>query len=546
MSNSNSMKPDDIEYDYIVVGSGFGGSVAALRLAEKGYSVAVLEQGSRVSSAQMKAASQKVTALTWLPQLGLKGFFAQRFFRHVGLIRGIGVGGGSLVYAAVLLRPKQAFYQSIAWKKLANWEAELAPHYDTASRMLGVQSNPYQSEMDWQLKRTAEALGSGDSWGAVPQGIFFGEKGKTVSDPFFGGTGPERTGCTLCGHCISGCDIGAKNSLDKNYLYFAEQLGVKIYPNTKVTGIRQLPGGGYTINTQPSGMRGPSKLAKRQFKSTKIVLAGGVIGTLELLFKCRDQDHSLVNISPRLGDTVRTNSEALVASLSKDPNIDLSKGTTISSDFYIGNDTHITQNRIPPSQAFMRFYMGPLVDGEVPWKRALRTLWTILRTPLASSRSWRSKNWNKRATVLTVMQVIDNAIAMRWKRLWWAPWKRGLVSTLEGSERVPTYLKPANDAARTLAETNNGTPLNIMGESLGNLALTAHILGGCKIGASPEEGVVDSQHRLFGYPDIYVTDASAIPANVGVNPSLTITAMAERCMDFIPPKYDTNTENSAP
>lgn len=523
------------DYDYIVIGSGFGGSVAALRLAEKGYSVAVLEQGSRVNPEQMKSASEKVTALTWFPQVGLTGFFAQRFFKHVGLIRGIGVGGGSLVYAAVLLRPKLAFYKSKAWAKLADWEAELAPHYDTASRMLGVKTNPYQSDMDWQLKRTAEALDSGDSWGPVPQGIFFGDSGKTIKDPFFDGKGPDRTGCTRCGHCISGCYVGAKNSLDKNYLYFAEQLGVKIFPNTKVTSIRRLAAGSYAVDTRASGVTGG---ARQTFNSAKLVLAGGVVGTLELLFKCRDDERSLPNISARLGDTVRTNSEALVASLSNDPDIDLSVGTTISSDFYIGADTHITQNRIPPSQSFMRFYMGPLVDGAVPWKRALLTLWTILRSPRAASRAWRAKNWHRRATVLTVMQVIDNAIAMRWKRLWWAPWKRGLVSIVEGEERVPTYLEPANRAARALAENNNGTPLNIMGESLGNMALTAHILGGCKIGASPEEGVIDSEHRLFNYPDIYVTDASAIPANVGVNPSLTITAMAERCMSFIKPKKE--------
>ncbi|TNC80648.1 MAG: hypothetical protein C9356_13095 [Oleiphilus sp.] len=237
---------------------------------------------------------------------------------------------------------------------------------------------------------------------------------------------------------------------------------------------------------------------------------------------------------------MRTNSEALVASLTQDEDTDLSKGTTISSDFYFGEDTHITQNRIPPSQAFMRFYMGPLVDDPRPLRRAVRVLGRFIRHLLASSVAWRAKDWGKRATVLTVMQVVDNALKMRWRRLWWAPWRKGLVSQVSKSERSPTYLAKANQAARELAKVSHGTPLNILGESVANLSLTAHILGGCIIGKDAQSGVVDSRHRLFGYPDILVVDASVIPANVGVNPSLTITAMAERCMSLVPEKSDTS------
>ncbi len=521
------------EFDFIVVGSGFGGSVSALRLAEKGYRVAVLEQGQRVSPERMRRGATSALEFTWLPQWGLKGYFSQRFFRHLGLIRGIGVGGGSLVYAAVLLRPKDAFYRSSEWSQLADWKQELAPHFDTASNMLGVATNPKQSQMDWQLKRTAESMGVGETWRAVPQGIFFGEEAETVADPYFGGAGPPRTACNHCGHCISGCYRGAKNSLDKNYLYFAERLGVEIIPETRVESIEPLSEGGYRISTDS-----PYSLVHRHrtFTAKKVVLAGGVIGTVELLFKCRDHYRTLPGISARLGDTVRTNSEAIVASLSRNRNLDLSHGTTISSDFYPDARTHVTQNRIPPSQSFMRFYMGPMVDGEVPWKRALRALSAIVRHPLQILQVWRSKDWHRRATVLTVMQVIDNAMALRWRRRWWAPWRRGLVTQSGPGEKAPTYLKTANEAARHLAEQSDGQALNMLGESVGNLAMTAHILGGCKIGASAEDGVVDSEHRLFGYPDIFVVDASVIPANVGVNPSLTITAMAELCMSKIPPK----------
>ncbi|MEC8427201.1 MAG: GMC family oxidoreductase [Pseudomonadota bacterium] len=519
------------QYDYIVIGSGFGGSVSALRLAEKGYRVAVLEQGGRISPAQMREGATKVSKVAWLPQLGWKGPLAQTFFRHVGLIRGVGVGGGSLVYAAVLLKPKDAFYQSDAWRDLADWKSELAPHYETAERMLGRQTNPHQSEMDWQIKRAAESLGVGDTWGAVPQGIFFGEPGVEVEDPFFDGKGPKRTGCNQCGHCISGCDLGAKNSLDKNYLYFAEKLGVKVFPHTRVEKLIPRNTGGYTIETIRSE---DGKRRKVSFSADKIVMSAGVVGTLELLFKCRDKYRTLPDISQRLGDTVRTNSEALVASLSRDKNQDLSDGATISSDFYYGDDTHITQNRIPPSQSFMRFYMGPLVDDNVPWRRALKTLWQFVRHPLLSTASWRASNWHKRVTVLTVMQVVDNALSMRWRRVWWAPWRKGLVSQVDQGQHLPAYLEKANRAARALAQENDGIALNMMGESIANLAMTAHILGGCKIGENRDSGVVDCEQRLFGYPDIYVADASVIPANVGVNPSLTITAMSERCMSLVP------------
>ena len=524
-------------FDYIVVGSGFGGSVSALRLAEKGYRVAVLEQGRRVSSEEMKKASLSTRTLTWLPKLGLYGFFNQTFFRHVGLIRGVGVGGGSLVYAAVLLKPKSAFYRCNSWSSLADWETELASHYDTAINMLGRARNPHQSEMDRQLKSAAEALGCGDSYGSVPQGIFFGEPDEKVEDPYFGGEGPERVGCNQCGHCISGCHVGAKNSLDKNYLYLAEKAGVEIIPETRVESIHLVEGG---------GTDGPYRLSARQglgwrakdvtFTADKLVLAGGVVGSLELLFQSRDETASLPKISKYLGNKVRTNSEALVASLAKDRALDLSRGTTISSDFYFGEDTHITQNRIPPSQAFMRFYMGPMVDDPVPLRRALKTLWRLLRSPITSTVAWRARDWGKRATVLTVMQVVDNALKIRFKRspLW--PFSRRLVTQVGKGERVPSFLAKANQAARTLAEVSDGVPLNIMAESVGNLAMTAHILGGCPIGGDDTTGVVDSAHRLFNYSGIRVVDASVIPANVGVNPSLTITAMAERCMSLIPHK----------
>ncbi|WP_097459951.1 GMC oxidoreductase [Mangrovitalea sediminis] len=526
----------DPQFDFIVIGSGFGGSVSALRLAEKGYRVAVLEQGKRVDPETMARAATDPRALFWKPGQGLHGFFSQDYFRHLAVVRGIGVGGGSLVYAGVLLRPGQAFFQSPEWRHLTDWESELAPHYEVASAMLGVTPNPRHGKMDEQLRMTAEALGCADSFGTVPQGIFFSETEGPVADPFFGGKGPARRPCNFCGHCVSGCAVGAKNSLDKNYLHLAEQLGVKLFPEVRAERIEPTPDG-YRIVARSTS----ASVRKLRFRARKIVLAGGVLGTLELLFRCRDQYRTLPAISACLGQRVRTNSEALVASVSRNRQEDLSEGTTISSDFYFGTDTHITQNRLPPSHSLMRFLFGPMVDESRPFLRALKTLAQYLLDPVRATGSWRT-DWYRRTTLLTVMQSLDNALDIRFERRWYSPWKKALQSHARSGQRAPTYIPKANQAARAFAEVSGGEPQSILVESVGNKSLTAHILGGACLGDYPENSVVDTHHRLHGYPDIYVADASAIPANIGVNPSLTITAMAERMASLIPAAEPAGTE----
>lgn len=519
---------NSVDYDFVIVGSGFGGSVSALRLAEKGYRVAVIEMGRRVTPEAMTQAATNPASLFRVPALGWNGFFSQDLFQHVAVVRGIGVGGGSLVYAAVLLKPGIDFYQSPDWTHLADWQRELEPHYATASRMLGVAKNPRRSKMDDYLFETAEKLGCAASFNSVPQGIFFSEKTGTISDPYFEGQGPDRDACTFCGCCVSGCAVGAKNSLDKNYLFFAEQNGVEVFSELKVEKIEKT-GDGYVLEARPVARGKPA----RQFRTRKIVLAGGVLGTLELLFKCRDHYKTLPEISARLGKKVRTNSEALVASTSLNRDEDLTDGATISSDFYFGSDTHITQNRLPPSHDIMRFYFGPMVNEDRPFQRALKTLVAYLLKPHLATLSWR-KNWYRRTTLLTVMQNLDNALDFEFGRRWFRPWKKVLRSRAEPGSRAPTFIKKANLAAEALATVSGGVAQSIALESVGNMSLTAHILGGVCIGKDAHSGVVDSSHRLFAYPDIYVADASAIPANIGVNPSLTITAMAERMAALIP------------
>lgn len=505
------------DFDVLIVGSGFGGSVSALRLAERGLRVTVLEQGRRVTEADLERAGRDARALAWAPALGRYGFLAQEVYRHLGVVRGIGVGGGSLVYAAVLLEPGERFYHDPAWSGLSpDWAAELAPHYATARRMLGVTVNPHQGIQDEWLRRTAERMGAAHTFGPVPQGIYFG-------DPLLDGRGPARRGCNLCGRCITGCSQGAKNSLDRNYLYLAERLGARVFAESRVTHVRP-EGEGYRVyRRHPGGKRPADSLTAR-----RVILSAGVIGTLEILFASRDRHKTLPRISRALGEHVRTNSEAIVSILARDRATDVSRGTTISTHFHADAKTHITQNRFPASYDFMRFYMGPLVDGGQPWRRALGVLGRFLRYPLRATLAWRARGWHRRVSVLTVMQQADNQLRFVHGRSLLRGGRWSLRSQEAVGERAPSYIPQANAAARIFAEVSDGDAQNVLPESLGNLSVTAHLLGGAVMAGDAGRGVIDSGHEVFGYPGLYVVDGSAIPVNVGVNPSLTITALAER------------------
>ncbi len=514
-----------MDYDVIIIGSGFGGSVAALRLSEKGYRVAVLEQGRRLSTTDLEKANRSPLHLFWLPSLGLRGFFTQRFFRHAYVVGGVGVGGGSLVYAALLLRPKPAFFRDPAWGQIGiDWESELGPHYEAASRMLGVATCPTTHLQDEYLKQAARELGVESTHRSVPLGIYFGAENRP--DPFFNGEGPVRNGCIECGACLAGCVPGAKNTLDKNYLYFAEKLGAQILPERKATVVREIDGGYEVTMVNPlTGKKYPP------LTSPKVILSAGVLGTLELLFRSRAA-RGLTRLSPRLGERVRTNSESVTGILSKDKNADLTKGPAISSDIYVNDHTHVTQNRLPASYWFMKLYSAPLVDGTHPFKRALKALAQFILHPIASTVSLRTgSSWTKRATLLTVMQNADNQLAFTW-----GGFPAGLRSATASGKRAPSYIPEANEASRAFAKASNGIPMNSLLESVLNISVTAHILGGCPIAADTEHGVIDSNHEVFGHPGLYVMDGSAVPANVGVNPSLTITALAERAAGRFPAK----------
>jgi cholesterol oxidase len=529
--------------DVAIVGSGFGGAVSALRLAEKGYDVVVLEQGRRLEPADLMRARKDLRAHLWDPDLGLRGFFWQRVFRDVGIIGASGVGGGSIVWGAVLLEPAPPVFADPAWGTAEDdWQAALAPHYAEAARMLGRTTNPYTGAMDEHLRATAVAVGGEENFGPVPVAIYFGEEGKRAEDPFFGGDGPARTGCRLCGGCLTGCPYGSKNTLDQNYLYLAERLGAQIRPEHRVTSLVPLAGGGYEVHADDPFARG---VVHPPLRARRVVLAAGVLGTLELLFRCRDELGTLPHVSPRLGERVRTNSEAVSVVLDADPDADLTRGPAISTDFHPDSRTHITQNRYVGGGKLLRWQVGPLIDGADPRQRSIATLKAIVRAPVRHLRTVTARNFEGRLTAITVMQDLDNELSFVFGRSPVRPWKRVLRSRAVPGREAPSYLPVANDAARAFAASSGGTPLNLLVESAGARSVTAHILGGAVMGASAADGVVDGRHEVHGHPGLFVADAAAIPVNLGVNPSLTITALAERFAAQWPAKEDDDSAESS-
>lgn len=528
-------------FDFVVIGSGFGGSVSALRLAEKGYSVLVLERGKRFKDAEFPKTNWNLPKYFWLPALRCFGILQMSIFRDVFVLHGAGVGGGSLGYANVLMEPSDVLFSNPSWKHLADWKQVLQPHYQTARRMLGVTPNPNLWPADHVLEEIAGELGRQPTFHPTTVAVYFGETGKEgqeISDPFFGGEGPARSGCTQCGGCMVGCRINAKNTLEKNYLYFAEKKGVQIRPESQVTDVRPLAeaqgdGARYQVHYRSATvwLSRPTQV----IRARNVVFAAGSLGTLDLLFHCRDITRSLPEISPRLGSMVRTNSETLLGSTGKDRGTDYSKGIAITSIFYADPVTTVEPVRYPAGASFMRLLSAPMIEsGDHVAVRFLKILAQVCLHPLDFLRTHILPAWAERTTIFLVMQTIDNRLHMRLGRSFWTLFRRGLVTVQDAQNRVPSKIAIGHQVTRRFASKTKGIPDGSVLEGLLNMPLTAHILGGCPIGLDAEEGVIDLDCQIHHYPGLYVVDGSIMPGNPGVNPSLTITALAEYAMSRMP------------
>ncbi|MFN8032292.1 MAG: GMC family oxidoreductase [Mycobacterium sp.] len=530
------MEPD---FDVLIIGSGFGGSVSALRLTEKGYKVGVLEAGRRFADHEFAKTSWRLREFLWAPRLGCYGIQRIHLLRNVMILAGAGVGGGSLNYANTLYVPPDPFFNDPQWKNITDWRSELMPHYDQAQRMLGVVKNPTFTDADRIMKEVADEMGVGDTFTPTPVGVFFGPSGekapgRTVPDPYFGGVGPARTGCIECGECMTGCRHGAKNTLVKNYLGLAERAGAQVFPMTTVTGFEQRSDGTWEIHTVRTGRW--ARRSTRTFTARQLILAAGTYGTQTLLFRMRDSG-KLPKLSDKLGVLTRTNSESIVGAgrMEARPDLDLTHGVAITSSIHPTPDTHVEPVRYGKGSNAMGLLQTLMTDGPGPegsdvprWKQLFINAG---QNPRGMLRMLSARRWSERTMISLVMQHLDNSITTYTRK--GALGLRRMTSKQGHGEPNPTWIPAGNEVTRRIAEKIDGVAGGTWGE-LFNIPLTAHFLGGAAIGDSAEHGVIDPYQRVYNYPTLHVMDGAAISANLGVNPSLSITAQAERATSLWP------------
>lgn len=518
----------NLEYDYVIIGSGFGGSVSALRLAEKGYKVLVIEKGKRLGAEDFPKTNWNLRKWMWMPKLGMQGLFKLTFFRHVAVLSGVGVGGGSLVYANTLPVPKSEFFNSGHWNGLENWEEELKPFYDLAKKMLGATKHPYTSISEKVMKELAERIGKPEAFDKTEVAVYFGKQDVTVPDPYFDGKGPTRTGCNQCGGCMLGCRYNAKNTLDKNYLFLAEQLGVKVIAEKEVFDVIPLSidgADGYEIHFKDSLSYFPKK---DSVKAKSVIFSGGVLGTVDLLLKLKEK--SLPNLSDKVGTGIRTNSESLIGVTSFDKDAVFSKGIAIGSIINIDESRHIEPVKYSDGSGFWRIFMAPMVQGGNIFTRFYRMVKDLFVHPITNLKAAFIDDWSKRSQILLYMESIDSTLSFKRNIL------GGLKSNLDTGPAPTAFNPKAQELANHVAEIINGKAMTLSTETLFGIPTTAHILGGACMGNNAQEGVIDKNNFVFNYKNMMVCDGAMISANPGVNPSLSITAISERAMSKIPNK----------
>ena len=526
--------PDNRDFDVIIIGSGFGGSVAALRLTEKGYQVAVLEAGRRFSDKDFPKTSWRLSRFLFMPRLGLRGIQRIHALPDVLVLAGAGVGGGSLVYANTLYQPPDSYFEDIQWRHITDWKAELLPWYEQASRMLGVAKNPYFSPSDQAMKDVAEEMGVGHTFKMAPLGVHFGTvPGVVEKDPYFGGVGPDRSGCMQCGSCMTGCRFNAKNTLPKNYLGLAESAGASVFPEHTVESIEELPNGGWKVTARKSRAWFGGR---RSFTAGEVVVAAGTYNTQKLLHKMKDSQ-KLPKLSNSLGNLSRTNSESLVGAIMPHKGkIDFSKGAAITSSFFPDDHTHVEPVRYGKGSNFMGLLQTVMTDGDSSKVRRRQWLRTLFTKPHLIAKIFDVRRWSERTVIALVMQNVDSSIAVRGKRGIFG-WR--LTSKNDSEHPNATYIPAANEVARRIAKNHGGTAGGHIGDLI-NAPFTAHFVGGCVISDDSNKGVIDPYHRVWNYPTLHVVDGASVTANLGVNPSLTITAQAERAFSLWPNKGESD------